>query len=289
MRLEFPAQVIIIITQGYVNPANTMLVMDVVLIAPTITGTYALRFQNNIQCLFNRVTLKYGGGPQEDILQYGLLVRLLTETTSTGQNNNANQMAISDGIGGSSIGAVITRSGGSVSINTLAANVSNGTTLKFFAALASDFRTVFQTGDFATVGAFNLNGVNIEGKTFKVFSVAETEIQLEAYLPAGDLVAYDISLAPLRKAGHAFGLLNTRQAYIQGLAGGYGGNADLNAEDDLFSGNQGNGTGAVPNLSVGLPSGVNTPTTPYSVRRYMVNFALGMFTQDKVSFYSNCS
>jgi hypothetical protein len=41
MRFEFPAQ-------GYVNPANTMMVMDVVLIAPSNPGAYAVRFQNNV-------------------------------------------------------------------------------------------------------------------------------------------------------------------------------------------------------------------------------------------------
>ena len=41
IRVEFPAQ-------GYVNPANTTLMMDVVLVAPTNSSTFAVRFQNNV-------------------------------------------------------------------------------------------------------------------------------------------------------------------------------------------------------------------------------------------------
>lgn len=45
IRLEFPAQ-------GYVNPRNTFLVMDVVLVAPANAGAYAVRFQNNVKSFF---------------------------------------------------------------------------------------------------------------------------------------------------------------------------------------------------------------------------------------------
>lgn len=93
IRLEFPAQ-------GYVNPSNTTLEFDVEL---TQWGTPAgaiTRFQNNIQSIFNRVRLLYGSTPIEDIINYNVIVRALTEWTGTTQIGTLDQTSISDGIGG---------------------------------------------------------------------------------------------------------------------------------------------------------------------------------------------
>jgi len=174
IRLEFPAQ-------GYVNPLNTTLEFDVVLYAPTVsTGTYVVRFQNNIQSIFNRVRLLYGATPQEDILQYNVLVRALTEWTATNQMGSVDNTSICDGVGGYTYGAVL----------------GNGTSASAATAVA----------------------------------------------------------------------VNTRQSYIQGLSGVAGATT-------FASGN-------VPQTTQ-LPAGASSSGT-YSVRRYQVNFALGVFTQDKL-------
>ena len=82
------------------NPLNTKLQFDVVLFGPTNPGAYAVRIQNNIQSLFNRVRLLYGASPQEDLLQYNVLVRCLTEWTCTRQGADMDQTSIADGIAG---------------------------------------------------------------------------------------------------------------------------------------------------------------------------------------------
>jgi hypothetical protein len=181
IRLEFPAQ-------GYVNPLNTTLEFDVVLIGPTNASPWSVRFQNNIQSIFNRVRLLYGASPQEDILQYNVLVRALTEWTSTNQMGQLDQTSIADGIGGYALGG---------------------------------FSYVSSTGPV-------------------VYSSA---------------------------AGH----VNVRQTFIQGVQSNFAQTAGaINAV-------------ATPNNSQAstLPSGV-TASSGYSVRRYQINFALGVFTQDKL-------
>ena len=93
IRLEFPAQ-------GYVNPMNTTLSFDVVLTAPVGATDYALRIQNNIQSLFARVRLLYGATPIEDIINYNVIVRSLTEWTGTNQLGVSDQSSIAEGIAG---------------------------------------------------------------------------------------------------------------------------------------------------------------------------------------------
>lgn len=94
IRLEFPAQ-------GYVNPGKTTLEFDVEMIYdPIDTETSELRFQNNIQSIFNRVRLLYGATPIEDIPYYNVIVRSLTEWTSTLQTGGVDQTSIAEGIGG---------------------------------------------------------------------------------------------------------------------------------------------------------------------------------------------
>jgi len=56
IRLEFPAQ-------GYVNPLNTTLEFDVTMYTYGTTLNEIVRFQNNIQSIFQRVRLLYGATP----------------------------------------------------------------------------------------------------------------------------------------------------------------------------------------------------------------------------------
>jgi len=95
-----------------VNPGKTTLEFDVALLYTPTPSIYAgsppvptsvgerccVRFQNNIQSIFSRVRLLYGGQPLEDIPNYNGIVRSLTEWTSS--HNDLQQMSITDGIGG---------------------------------------------------------------------------------------------------------------------------------------------------------------------------------------------
>ena len=184
IRLEFPAQ-------GYVNPLNTTLEFDVTLQSYGTPGSNTVRFQNNIQSIFNRVRLLYGATPLEDIINYNCVVRMLTEWTGTSQTGGIDQCSISEGIGGTTV------------------------------------------------------GVSSDGLS---------------------------------------GLVNVRTQYIQGI--------DMcsatSSTGAAFT--QGAGIGCVPNGGVLATTGGTytvpgfTPTsgTCYTTRRYQVNFALGMFTQDKL-------
>lgn len=98
IRLLFPAQ-------GYINTINTTLEFDVALTGYGGGADYAVRFQNNIQSIFKRVRLLYGSSPVEDILEYGYLVRQLTEWTSTNPNGSIDGTSIGEGIGGHTIRA----------------------------------------------------------------------------------------------------------------------------------------------------------------------------------------
>lgn len=100
IRVEFPAQ-------GYVNPANTTLEFDVYLqgwSGGAAAGHEITRFQNNIQSIFNRVRLLYGATPLEDMINYNVIVRALTEWTGTGQQGLMDQSTVADGIGGITYG-----------------------------------------------------------------------------------------------------------------------------------------------------------------------------------------
>lgn len=170
IRVEFPAQ-------GYVNPLNTTLEFDVLLYGSgDDTENYNVRFQNNIQSIFQRVRLLYGSTPLEDIVNYNVIVRNLTEWTGTNQQGTMDQCSIADGIGG----------------------VTSG-------------------------------------------------------------------LVPLNTGGFATTLVNVRQNIIQGI--------------DMISNTSQVirvGAGYVPNrmTASGVPA--------YTIRRYQINFALGLFTQDKL-------
>lgn len=176
IRLEFPAQ-------GYVNPTNTTLQFDVTMIGPTFSlagNEYQVRFQNNIQSIFQRVRLLYGATPLEDILNYNVIVRALTEWTSTNTFSTMDDSTIAQGTGGIVLG--------------------------------------------------------------------------------------------LDDAGVA-GNVNVRQRYIHGIS-------QITGPGTAFTGGSGvftapNGTSPLPGVVV--PAGALTAT-----RRYQINFALGLFTQDKL-------
>ena len=87
--MELPAQ-------GYLNTANTVLVFDVTLSYTPVTNDGSIiRFQNNIQSIFDNVRLMYGSTPLEQILGYNQLVRSLTEWTT---NGTTDQASCADGI-----------------------------------------------------------------------------------------------------------------------------------------------------------------------------------------------
>jgi hypothetical protein len=279
IRLEFPAQ-------GYVNPLNTHLQFDVVLYAPVVaSGAWAVRFQNNIQCIFNRVRLLYGANPQEDLLQYGVLVRCLTEWTSTSQMNSIDQGSIADGIGGcytgevgSSVGATITSATGAVSSNVVTLSSAGITTAAGYAL-----------GGYVTVsGATAATSGSINGTYLITAFTSGTSLSYNSV--AAGTITGTISTTPLSLAR---GLLNTRQDQIQGLEGNFvTGLTPSLAMDDNWLQTYGNGSGLVPNNSntlipAGCPSittaaTISTGANCFSVRRYMINFALGLFTQDKL-------
>lgn len=95
IRIELPAM-------GYINGGNTVLAFDVDLkYTPVLGDTSIIRFQNNIQSLFNRASVMYGSTPVEDIPDYNQIVRSMTEWTTTG---DFDQGTINDGIGHSTLG-----------------------------------------------------------------------------------------------------------------------------------------------------------------------------------------
>lgn len=66
---------------------------------PLTSESTVLRFQNNIQSIFSRVRLLYGSTPLEDIPNYNVIVRALTEWTGS-DALGPDQTSVSDGIGG---------------------------------------------------------------------------------------------------------------------------------------------------------------------------------------------
>lgn len=70
IRFEFPAS-------GYLNPLSVMWELDVYLLSVNNGANW--RIQNNISSVVNRAVIKYGSLVLEDIRNYNLLCRLLTE------------------------------------------------------------------------------------------------------------------------------------------------------------------------------------------------------------------
>ena len=124
--MEFPAQ-------GYVNPLTTTMSFDVSMVVPN-PGSIAfpitaplqgvtVRFQNNIQSIFSRVRLLYGANPLEDIINYNVIVRNLTEWTAGNPSFTIDQGTITDGIGNNTLGFV---ANGGVGLLNTRANVIQG-------------------------------------------------------------------------------------------------------------------------------------------------------------------
>lgn len=107
IRLEFPSQ-------GYLNPVRTTLEFSVTLFGAQVTtagvlgtaiNTYSIecpqiRFQNNIQSIFERVRIMYGSTPLEDLLDYNQIVRCKTEWYKPDCVSTMNQFSVAEGIGG---------------------------------------------------------------------------------------------------------------------------------------------------------------------------------------------
>jgi hypothetical protein len=177
-----------------------------------VFGTDMVRFQNNIQSIFNRVRLLYGSTPLEDVINYNVIVRNLTEWTGTGQVGLMDQSTMAQGIGGVTMGAAPSNTGGTI---------------------------------------------------------------VYASTPATGVFT-------------AYGLVNVRQFYIQGIDGNL---RTTTTSTNMTDSNIANGIGNVPNNVI--VTGLTNTAAPYTgssgtlqagvcTRRYQVNFALGLFTQDKL-------
>jgi hypothetical protein len=92
IKLQFPSE-------GYLDTPNTSLAFDVDMIYNNTDGDFSyVRFQNNIQSIFKRVRLMYGSTPIEDIPEYNVIVRALSEWTSN--SKTFDQTSINLGYGG---------------------------------------------------------------------------------------------------------------------------------------------------------------------------------------------
>lgn len=91
IRFELPSQ-------SYLNTRNTCLSFDF-----TLTGTTPgshLHVQNGIQSLFKRLRIMYGSLVLEDIREYHVLVRMITEAVNQNINGVTSQCSIGEGVGG---------------------------------------------------------------------------------------------------------------------------------------------------------------------------------------------
>jgi hypothetical protein len=259
-----------------------MLEFDVVLFAPTVSsGAWAVRFQNNIACIFNRVRLLYGASPQEDLLQYNVLVRALTEWTTTNSNGTTDATSITDGIGGHT-----TESLELTSVTAgVAPTVFSGTGLVATATVTGG-TTAYPVGTFVRIAGSSGNAAGSYNGVHQVTGGSGSTITF-----ASTATGNASTFGTVRGVGNGYGLCNTRQSKIQGLENTFTASSD--AANASFAQTNGSGFGAVPNNSTAstLPGGISPPSAAinqatgagvYSVRRYMINFALGIFTQDKL-------
>lgn len=183
-------------------------------------------------------------------------------------------MAISDGIGGSSVGSVLTPYAAALTVTSAS---TDGTTVTVL--LSST--TGLKKGQYVVFDGttFTFGGVSAKGIPYQITDVVtNTSFTFKAGFLESTAVDTDITATPYQ---NAFGLVNTRQAQIQGIEKDFSPTLGT-LPDDSWHETTGLGLGAVPNNQPGVPGGMNAPTLPYSVRRYMINFALGLFTQDKL-------
>ena len=233
--------------QGYLNTRNTVLTFDVTLTSSGNAEYELLRFQNNIQSIFQRARLLYGSTPLEDIVNYNVLVRQLTEWTSTNQVGTMDQTSINEGIGG-------------VTFGTLA----NGA--KTPGTMGSVYYPLYTTGNaanaqgFAPAASNNLQQTLAPG-TYPI----PTEYGAAYNDDTRDSLTGDINYA---LAGSQ--LVNTRQKYIQGIdfSAGTANLADRHA--------------AIQQMGVPNTAQVLANNTFSCTRRYTVQLALGVFQQDKL-------
>lgn len=99
IRIELPAQ-------AYLNTAESFLTFDLEFKLAT-DGTPAqvplsksVRLQNGAQSWIKRARWVYGSLVGEDIREYNVLVRMLTEHTGTNSNSFPDQTSLSEGVGG---------------------------------------------------------------------------------------------------------------------------------------------------------------------------------------------
>lgn len=90
------------------NPQNTTFTFDVCLTGFSTNTKEIIRFQNNISSIFTRVRLLYGATPLEDMINYNVIVRNLTEWTSTNQTSTLDNSSIAQGIGGTMFDTALT-------------------------------------------------------------------------------------------------------------------------------------------------------------------------------------
>lgn len=211
IKVTFPAQ-------GYMNPRNTTFVFDVTMSttgnAASATTGMLLRFQNNIQSIFQKVRLLYGATPLEDISNYNVLVRQLTEWTGT---NGIDGTSINEGIGGV-------------------------------------YDTAVTATGVAKPGALGPAGA-------KTFSPTATWNRESGY-EAGSQIFYIANK----------GIGNVRQDMIQGVDCSWGSGANFKP----------NNLQAVGTSTTGNDAASSNVAAFTTTRRYQIQLALGLFTQEKL-------
>jgi hypothetical protein len=241
--------------QGYMNPRNTTLTFDVTLTSGTDASFELTRFQNNIQSIFSRVRLMYGSTPLEDIPNYNVIMRQLTEWTGTNQIGVMDQTSINEGIGGVTFG---TNVAGSKNPGVLGNVYFDGSTPPLTTGLTANSVYALTPAAAAQEQVTTLN----PAQQFPV-SYNSTYSSTVATKIAGD-VTYALN---------GSNLVNTRQKYIQGIDFSNGA-AGSNLNTKVMFINQ----GCVPNTLVSAVA-----SNQYScTRRYTIRLGLGLFNQDKL-------
>lgn len=185
-------------------------------------------------------------------------------------------MAVADGIGGTFTGSCLSQYAAEATPTGIAVS---GTTATI--TVGTGEASVFREGQYLTLFSVTSGGLAMTDKVFKILTVPNgTTITFSVPVGTTFTVTGASRVIPIQAAS---GLLNTRQAQIQGIEDAFLSVKTGTLEDSWLE-VAGRGSGAVPNLNVAaaLPGGMTAPTTAYTVRRYMVNFALGLFTQDKL-------
>lgn len=192
IRINLPAQ-------GYMNPRNSTLEFDVRLKGLNAIGDQ-YRFQNNIQSLFQRVQLFYGATPIEDIPNYNVLVRSLTEWSATNQTSTLDQTSINEGIGGVVQGvdgagyiptagctgsfAAPANHGATVSATYVQAEAQTAMNLGYLAAQSA--------GSLVSVRQKYIQGVDVTPATNQISGAAPNDVSTTDYEP---LRRYQVQLA----------------------------------------------------------------------------------------------